>query len=1729
MSNHNHNSLQFQPNENDFQTIRTPISVPTSLVDKQRGYSTICREVSDTSCSILGEITNIEVKTSSIKSDSTGIILPSSQQTDVVQQVKCDVQIGPKLVLQSNCKSKQQTDADADIFNEALKTEKVELAEELQFVLQEYDMLHESLCKKNTEERHDFFTIGNYTKENKTRHILSLLRERNKDFNIAEMQVRLEMITGNLEEAHRLNTQNQEILSNEGKLETNIRTCHLLEEVVAYQSQLMEKLCFMTEDNEKLRSEVAVKEGKIKEINAEWEKASLELTSFLLDGSKSLRDATNQIEYIAGSFAHVNIDIGEHIGNAAKYCVEKEEKILLLERSLEDAQKTVTQMEQNMISLRGAAIVFTELQEVENLSNKESIKTTTMLNDNKASCREAQIFKKHKSAGASLFEINMETDCTRIVLGDDEDYKNNGPPATMGTKHFFLLDHSEIQAGLLEKLPECDTAVNLSFAESEIGGHPPGEDSCSLGSHALNSKYQQGIKSGHNQFIMPEMIGILRPADLALHEADASCCSTMKLVADEKLSPECRFLIQFEEACASMQEAEIMINALLKANENSTLLTRKYKQSREILMVEKASLVEEIKQLKISLHLKDEENEKLHDQICDSLVDMSKMMALLEGSFLHMRTDTEAMCKEIYSDAFMLAKEIQSIIRFSRSSVEDIFAKVLEEEFTSFVLHQFSLAADFKDYRNLDALLTNHPDRFQDCLNNQLLISMIDDKVETSSNSEKGEDELDHTAVTTAMEAFEMGLTLDDKVDNNSELQKEFEDSYIEQLEEKGEDIKTFEEKVDLAKLSLERQLLSSLEKIENDLRNVTEERDQLCKQVVSLQDRLSRATALTSENEASAVKAHKEVEASKIRTEQREEEVKILKQLVKELEGTINVLEKKGYEMEEEVRRHHQIQQDLSKIEFPPQWQRPLNSTSHPAQDQLIRELHCRSLELHEAHNQISTLEAELAEQSKEMKWCKGYISELVLHAEAQASQYQQKYKTLEAMVREVKTESSNLAFASPNVDKTEKKSTRTRRSSSPFRCMMGGLVQQKTLVKDQELSTALLRIHELEELLVSRQKEVCLLNTRLAATENMTHDIIRDLLGVKLDMTNYANMMDHHQFQKIVKDTQQQTHSSRAMEKEILKMRRQINDLIEERDICIIEVNRREADICAIQMDVEQIQEREQLLTAENVLLKTEKTNLHRRVAELDNMVKRVFGTQANQPRVQQQIDCLLKSSSTDFRERPINSEKQVRGVNNEVSQYFKPESSHTQANLRRRLPMAMTKDEKSKLRVLMSPFLGYGHIMPFVELAKKLSETNDFYSYLCSTPANLNSIRTKLSTSHLSSIELVELHLQSSPELPPHFHTTNGLPEHLHDNLYKAFKMSQPDFLDILKNTKPHLVLYDAFQPWVPDMAASLGIPAVYFHISSAVSTAFLYSFVNICIRGEPFPFPAIFLRPGEIKRMLGTTPVDPTVEDPVGPCLDKSNGYILTKSCNDVEEKYLVYLSELTNKKVIPVGLLNDQRKTQSDETDDSCAEMIKWLDSKEKASTVYVSFGSETFLSNKDITDLAFGLEKSGANFLWFIRFPSDDGTNIIKIEDVLPKGFIDRVKGRGMVLEGWSPQQKILGHASVGVFFGHSGWSSVIESLSFGVPVIGLPMKSDQPLNARVLVELGVALEVERDNNNLDFTREDVAKVIKEVMDSKSSVRMKAKKLSEKIKINEDQVIAAAVEQLKNICTKNMK
>ncbi|KAK4388477.1 UDP-glucosyltransferase 29 [Sesamum angolense] len=162
-------------------------------------------------------------------------------------------------------------------------------------------------------------------------------------------------------------------------------------------------------------------------------------------------------------------------------------------------------------------------------------------------------------------------------------------------------------------------------------------------------------------------------------------------------------------------------------------------------------------------------------------------------------------------------------------------------------------------------------------------------------------------------------------------------------------------------------------------------------------------------------------------------------------------------------------------------------------------------------------------------------------------------------------------------------------------------------------------------------------------------------------------------------------------------------------------------------------------------------------------------------------------------------------------------------------------------------------------------------------------------------------------------------------------------------------------------------------------------------------------------------------------------------------------------------------LDDVNK--DDDEEEKYSDMMEWLSKKNQHSTVYISFGSE--------------LELCDANFISVIRFPL--GEEDISVEDALPKGFLERVKERGIVVSKWAPQARILAHQSTASFVSHCGWSSLNESLYFGVPVIGMPMKLTMFIDCKMLVEAGACMEVVRDENGA-YKGEEIAKAIKKVV-----------------------------------------
>ncbi|XP_021741035.1 zeatin O-glucosyltransferase-like [Chenopodium quinoa] len=176
---------------------------------------------------------------------------------------------------------------------------------------------------------------------------------------------------------------------------------------------------------------------------------------------------------------------------------------------------------------------------------------------------------------------------------------------------------------------------------------------------------------------------------------------------------------------------------------------------------------------------------------------------------------------------------------------------------------------------------------------------------------------------------------------------------------------------------------------------------------------------------------------------------------------------------------------------------------------------------------------------------------------------------------------------------------------------------------------------------------------------------------------------------------------------------------------------------------------------------------------------------------------------------------------------------------------------------------------------------------------------------------------------------------------------------------------------------------------------------------------------------------------------------------------IEGRYVQLLEKLSidpEAKYFSVGPLNPVEKDSKIDRH-IC---LLWLDKQETDSVIYVSFGSSTSMTDEQITELALGLERSGQKFVWVLRRadPADIFSGSEVRNPLLPEGYEERVKNRGMVIRDWAPQVQILAHPSVGGFMSHCGWNSCIESISMGVPIAAWPMHSDQPRNAILVTEV---------------------------------------------------------------------
>ncbi|KAK4350383.1 hypothetical protein RND71_029696 [Anisodus tanguticus] len=392
----------------------------------------------------------------------------------------------------------------------------------------------------------------------------------------------------------------------------------------------------------------------------------------------------------------------------------------------------------------------------------------------------------------------------------------------------------------------------------------------------------------------------------------------------------------------------------------------------------------------------------------------------------------------------------------------------------------------------------------------------------------------------------------------------------------------------------------------------------------------------------------------------------------------------------------------------------------------------------------------------------------------------------------------------------------------------------------------------------------------------------------------------------------------------------------------------------------------------------------------------------------------------------------------------------------------------------------------MLPLFDFTHQLV-TNEIAITILVTPKNLPILNPLLSKHPL--INTLVLPFPSHPSIPAGVENVKDLPAGgFRSMMYTLRKLRDP-ILDWFNNhpSPPSAIISDMFLGFTHEIATQLGIRRYVFSTSGALALSVVYSLwrempkrKNTNDENEIFHLPNIPNSPKYPWWQL--SPIfrsyvkgDPNSEF-IRECYlaDIASYGVVFNTFTELENVYLDYLKkDLGHDRVWSVGpVLPPNEDVNNNNNSGSlnrggsssvlASEILGWLDTCEDHSVVYVCFGSQAVLTNKQMEELAIALEKSGVKFIWSAKGATKG--HVSNDYGAIPSWFEEKVAGRGLVVRDWAPQVLILKHRAVGAFLTHCGWNSTLESLVAGVPMLTWPMGADQFANANILDEHKVAI-----------------------------------------------------------------
>lgn len=441
------------------------------------------------------------------------------------------------------------------------------------------------------------------------------------------------------------------------------------------------------------------------------------------------------------------------------------------------------------------------------------------------------------------------------------------------------------------------------------------------------------------------------------------------------------------------------------------------------------------------------------------------------------------------------------------------------------------------------------------------------------------------------------------------------------------------------------------------------------------------------------------------------------------------------------------------------------------------------------------------------------------------------------------------------------------------------------------------------------------------------------------------------------------------------------------------------------------------------------------------------------------------------------------------------------------------------KTGIHAILVPMPGQGHINPMMQLAKKLASKGISITFVLTQSwhniiSHAHSGTGVDAFAHARNIGL-NIRLVAIPDcVPGEFERFNKIEE-----FFQSLDNMESHVEELIKNlsqsnaTPVSCIVADTFLRWAVPLAKKLRLLSVSLWPQnvSVFSISYL-SYLGECQAGSIIHIPGVDSLQHEDLPVWLTLSGDDVISRVVVRCFQtiREADWVVANSFQGLEghvvedlwEKCRVYcVGPLLPSAYLDCSDPRDSVVGTSSRVEMDCTE---WLEDKPPKSVIYVSFGSLLPVSASQIEEIAMGLKDSGYSFIWVLRWPSNDATEVFSM---LPGGFLNETKERGLVVP-WCSQLKVLSHPSIGGFFSHCGWNSTLESISSGLPMLGFPLGVEQYTNCNLIAdEWKIGLRLRRGADNDKVTgREEIAENVRRLMEGEE-MRRAAERLRDVVKM----------------------